>query len=164
MDINEIKAGEYQLVAERWDERTSKPGEPFTFVRHRRGDLVELSEEDARRLVFGGAAVKPGELERRAAEAARRQYLALLAQMPDGLRRELRAQDAAEAVVDLEGQALADAADGPPKKAEAKPLWVAWAIRCGADPEWADAESTTKQELIDQYATATPVADESTGA
>ena len=106
MDINEIKAGEYQLVVERWDERTSKPGEPFTFVRHRKGDLVELDEADARRLVLAGAVVTPGELERRAAEAARRQYRALLAQMPDALRRELAAQDAAEAVTDLAGDEL----------------------------------------------------------
>lgn len=86
MDINDVKGGEYQLVAERWDETTSKPGEPFTFRRHRKGDKVTLSESEARRLVMAGAVVKPGELERRAAATALAQYKAALALVPDELR------------------------------------------------------------------------------
>lgn len=60
VDLNDIKAGDYELVALRWDEITSKPGEPLDFVRHHRGDTVTLSVEDARRLVVAGAVVKPG--------------------------------------------------------------------------------------------------------
>lgn len=89
MDINDIKAGTYELVALRWDEPTSKPGEPFTFVRHRRGDKVELSESEAKRLVLAGAVVEPGALERSAAERARREYEAALAQVPDVVRAEM---------------------------------------------------------------------------
>lgn len=93
MDINDIKAGEYQLVAQRWDEPTSKPGEPFTFRRHRQGDKVKLSESDARRLVVAGAVVKPGELERRAAATALAQYKAALALVPDDLREHVQAPE-----------------------------------------------------------------------
>lgn len=58
-DPNKIKAGKYELVALRWDEILSKPGEPFDFTRHHRGDEVTLNVEEARRLVLAGAVVKP---------------------------------------------------------------------------------------------------------
>lgn len=96
MDLNDVKAGKYQLVARRWDQITSKPGEPLDYVRHRRGDIVDLNAEDARRLVSAGAVVKPGELEkseadraRAAAERARREYEAALAALPDEVRAEV---------------------------------------------------------------------------
>lgn len=95
-DVNEIKAGKYQLVAVRWDQITSKPGEPLDFTRHRRGDIVDLSAEDAKRLVLASAVVKPGQLERSAAEqaraiaeAAQRQYDAILAGLPEDVRNEV---------------------------------------------------------------------------
>lgn len=61
VDLNAIKAGEYELTALRWDQITSKPGQPLDFVRHRQGDMVTLNVEDARRLVVAGAVRKPGD-------------------------------------------------------------------------------------------------------
>ncbi len=69
-DVSELKAGKYELVAESWDETVSKPGEPYDYKRHRKGDVVQLNVEDARRLVAAGAVVKPGEREKLAAEQA----------------------------------------------------------------------------------------------
>ena len=73
MDLNDVKAGKYQLVAVRWDQITSKPGEPLDYVRHRKGAIVDLNAEDAKRLVAAGAIVKPGQLEKTKAEQARAQ-------------------------------------------------------------------------------------------
>lgn len=94
---DDIKAGSYELVALQWDEPTSKPGEPFTFVRHRRGDTVELDEEEARRLVLAGAVVEPGSREKAAAELAKAQFAAALAALPDDLRAEVLGQQAVAA-------------------------------------------------------------------
>lgn len=60
-DLNDVQAGTYVLTALRWDQITSKPNEPFDFVRHRRGDEVELNVEDARRLLVAGAVKPKGE-------------------------------------------------------------------------------------------------------
>lgn len=84
--VNAIKGGEYELVAEMWDEVTSEPGKPFTFERHRKGDLVTLSDEDARRLVLAGAVVVPGSVEEARVEALRQAYEAALAQLPPKVR------------------------------------------------------------------------------
>lgn len=96
MDLNDVKAGKYQLVAVRWDQITSKPGEPLDYVRHRRGDVVDLNTEDAKRLVAAGAVVKPGQLEKSAVEQARalaeraqRDYEAALAGLPEDVRTEV---------------------------------------------------------------------------
>jgi hypothetical protein len=85
-DVNEIQGGEYELLALSWDETTSKPGEPFTYVRHYQGETVTLSEEDARRLVPVGAVAQKGAREQAELEAARARYLAALAQVPDEFR------------------------------------------------------------------------------
>lgn len=58
VDLSKVTAGKYELIVPRWDQITSKPGEPLDFVRHRRGDVVDLNVEDARRLMRAGA-VKP---------------------------------------------------------------------------------------------------------
>ncbi len=96
MDLNDIKGGKYQLVSPRWDQITSKPGEPLDFTRHRRGDVIELNAEDAKRLVAAGAVVKPGQLEKSRAEQAReiaeraqREYEAVLAGLPEDVRAEI---------------------------------------------------------------------------
>lgn len=53
--LNDVKAGEYELVAQQWRQVTSKPGEPYDYVQHRRGAIVTLDVADARRLVKAGA-------------------------------------------------------------------------------------------------------------
>lgn len=78
----DVKAGRYELVAELWDEYLSEPGKPFDFKRHRKGDLVDLDVEQARRLVAAGAVVEPGAIEAAQAEALRLQYEAALAALP----------------------------------------------------------------------------------
>jgi hypothetical protein len=58
LDLDKVKAGDYELVALSWEEPTSKPGQPYDFVTHRQGDKVTLDVEQARRLLSAGA-VKP---------------------------------------------------------------------------------------------------------
>lgn len=60
-DVNDIKAGKYELIVLRWDQITSDPGKPLDFVRHRQGDVIDLNVEDAKRLWAAGAIRKPGE-------------------------------------------------------------------------------------------------------
>lgn len=95
-DINEIKAGEYELLADSWDETTSKLGEPYTFKRHYKGEVVTLNEEDARRLVIAGAAGEVGAREKAQLELAKAQYLAALAAVPDALRPQITEEQALE--------------------------------------------------------------------
>lgn len=58
-----MKAGKYELLAVRWDQVLSKPGEPFNFTRYRKGDVVDLDVEDARRLVKAGAVTPVSETD-----------------------------------------------------------------------------------------------------
>lgn len=69
------KAGKYVLVADRWDRITSKPGQPFTYDRFVRGDIVELSAEEAERLAK--VVEKPGESQARKAAQLKAQAEAL---------------------------------------------------------------------------------------
>jgi hypothetical protein len=85
-DVNEIKAGEYELVADHWDQTVSKPGEPWDFVRHYKGETVTLTVQDARRLVSAGAVAEKGARERARLAVARAQYLAALSALPEELR------------------------------------------------------------------------------
>ena len=62
MDLNDIKAGAYVLVAPFWEEDHSKPGQPLDFTRHRTGATLDLNVEDARRLYAAGAVKLPGEV------------------------------------------------------------------------------------------------------
>ncbi len=82
----EAKAGAYELLDLTWDEITSKPGEPLTFVRHRQGEIVDLNEEDARRLLGAGSVAPEGELAARQADALQGQFLAALNALPDAAR------------------------------------------------------------------------------
>jgi hypothetical protein len=103
MDLNDVKAGKYQLVAARWDQITSKPGEPLDYIRHRRGAILDLTAEDAKRLVAAGAVVKPGQLEKEAADRARAaaeqaaaNYQAILAELPEDVRAEVAPETVAK--------------------------------------------------------------------
>lgn len=69
-DLSKVAAGEYELIALSWDEVKSKPGQPFDYVTHRKGDKVNLNIEQARRLVSAGA-VKP--VKKRASSQASQQ-------------------------------------------------------------------------------------------
>jgi hypothetical protein len=92
-NVNDIKAGEYELLDLRWDEPTSKPGDPvFTFVRHEQGDIVKLDEENAKRLVLAGYVAPKGERQKAEAAAAAARFRASLAQVPDDVRAALLAE------------------------------------------------------------------------
>ncbi len=65
-------AGTYELTADSWDELvvvvsnhpvTGQPVEVEHFVRHEKGDLVHLTDAQARRLLAAEAVVNPGERE-----------------------------------------------------------------------------------------------------
>jgi len=89
----EAKAGRYELLDDQWQQITSEPGDPFlTTKRWRRGDIVELSEEDAQRMLATNSVAPEGELERQQAEAVQAQYLAVLNQLPPELRVQLAEQ------------------------------------------------------------------------
>ncbi len=111
----QIKAGTYELVAERWDELVSKPTEPARYKRHLRGDQVRLTQEEAERLVTAGAVVEPGALQRAAVEQARQQYLAALQALPDGLRDEFLAEQTVAEVAEqlAEDDSAAEQLSGP---------------------------------------------------
>jgi hypothetical protein len=94
-DLDDVKAGKYELVAVSWDEIKSKPGEPLDFVRHRRGDIVDLDVETARRLVRSGAVVKPGARQQAQAQAALANLRAALEQLTPEQREQLLATGAA---------------------------------------------------------------------
>lgn len=69
IDLENVQAGEYVLVVDSWDEITSKPGEPYDFVTHHKGDVVDLDKAEARRLLAGDAVVSKKDYEK-AKEAA----------------------------------------------------------------------------------------------
>lgn len=79
--INDIKGGKYQLVAEVWDRILSDPGQPYNFERFVKGDVVTLTDSEAKRLVSSGAFVKPGEFERLAVEQLKAQLALAEAQV-----------------------------------------------------------------------------------
>ncbi|MGN7134565.1 hypothetical protein ACTHQY_14965 [Rhodococcoides corynebacterioides] len=147
-DLNQITAGEYELVAALFDQPTSKPGEPFDFHRYRQGDIVTLDAAEAKRLFAAGAVVVPGTRQKAEAEALRVAYEAALAALPDDVRAQVLATQAGTSVDGL----AAPAASVPsteavqPPKAASKDDWVAYAVASG----WAeaDAEKLTKKDLI----------------
>lgn len=138
-DVDSVKAGTYELVAVQWDEQTSKPGEPFDFIRHRAGDKVDLDVAEARRLWLAGAIVRPGERERAAAEQARLVYEAALAALPDDVRAQL-----------TEPAASTEQSASRPAQVAPKAEWVDYAVSQGASRE--EAEGLTKAELVEMYA------------
>jgi hypothetical protein len=50
---------EYELLADSFNETTSKPGEPFTFKAYRKGDKIKLDETRAAELIEAGAVAAP---------------------------------------------------------------------------------------------------------
>lgn len=142
----ETLAGRYELVSLFWEEPISKPGEPYNFVRHVRGDLVDLDDENARRLLAAGAVVEPGSRERAAAMAAKAQYEAALAALPDSVKAELDAerQDAA----DTAAAAALDLARAGSKPVQAAPktTWEAYGLSQGLDQ--AKLTAASKADIV----------------
>ncbi len=97
------KAGRYELLDLSWNEITSKPGDVIvTFTRHEQGEIVELDETDATRLLASGSVAPEGELAAREAEQATARFMAALAQMPDDVRRAVANDLTAEKLAGIE--------------------------------------------------------------
>ena len=143
VDLSSIKAGEYELVALRWDEITSKPGEPFDFVRHRKGDKVTLDVEQARRLVVAGAVVKPGaesdELPGTGPSVA--------PGANDPAAKVLPGTDVTPPGDEPVGEPVGEVE--PPARSAPKADWEAFARAQGANEE--DLEGQTKDDLVSAY-------------
>lgn len=67
-DDGNIKGGAYQLLHDKMQMVTSEPGKPYAFKNYKRGDVVQLDDEQADRLVRLGAFGKPGEQEQAEAD------------------------------------------------------------------------------------------------
>lgn len=139
-------ASRYELISLFWEEPTSKPGETYTFERHVRGDLVDLSHEEARRLLAAGAVVKPGSRERAAAEAAKAAYEAALAALPDDVKADLDAER--QEAADTAASASLDLARAGTKPAQAasKEAWEAYGESQGLDP--AKLKAAKKSDIV----------------
>lgn len=135
-------AGKWELAVQHWDERTSEPGKPYQYTRHFLGEVVELAEADARRLVATGAVVKPGAREETTARTLAAQLETMLASVPAELAAELRkglaAKDAAES---------SDESSTPSRPALGanKDVWIKYAVSLGAD---ADVASGMSREAL----------------
>lgn len=89
-------AGKYELLDLLWDEVVSAPDAVRpVFKRHRQGDVLELDEEEATRLVEAGSVAPEGEREKQELARAEAQYRAALANVPDHLRHLVAEADAA---------------------------------------------------------------------
>lgn len=160
-DVNEIRAGSYELVSAFWDEIHSKPGEPLDFTRHRQGDVVKLDTSEARRLVLAGAAVSPGDRERDAVARARLAYEQALAALPADVREQVLSGDAPEPVEpvpsappgggssDSTGDTGTAETGDVPAKSASKVTWVDYAVAQGMPRD--EAEAMTRDELAVEY-------------
>jgi hypothetical protein len=80
-------AGRYVLVDLFWDERTNEYDKPVPiFKRHVQGEVLDLDEAEATRLVEAGSVEPEGARENRELELARARLRVALAQVPDDLR------------------------------------------------------------------------------
>lgn len=150
IDRNDIKGGSYELIADQWDQVTSKPGEPLDYTRYYQGDIITLNVEDARRLVLAGAVVAPGSREQAAAERAQAALQQALAQLSPEQRAAFEATlaEAREA-----GAAEVHEANGTkprPAQAAKKEAWEEYAVSKGMTPE--QANSLTKEQLVAAFA------------
>ena len=150
--VRESRAGVYELTAMLWDERvivlvphpvTGVLVESEHFVRHRQGDLVHLSDAEARRLLAGDAVVVPGEREEQAAEALRQQIARAQAEIERTESRRRGLQEVAERSDDPE--ALWRAGKTP----QAGAPTVAAVPPAGADAQ-ADALAEAERALAQQ--------------
>lgn len=78
------EAGKYVLLDLFWDERTNPVTEQVAiFKRHLKGEVLELDEAEATRLVDAGSVEKEGERQAIELSVARERFLAALANTPD---------------------------------------------------------------------------------
>lgn len=145
--IEDLEAGDYELVSEIFDQPTNEDGKAFTFKRYRKGDTVTLDLAEAQRLYKAGAVVLPGEREVAAAAFARAQYEAALAALPDAIRAQVLADVSATA--SPKAESAADPVAEKPKRVSPKEEWVAYAVARGADH--GEAEASTKEDLITRF-------------
>lgn len=80
-------AGKYVLRDLLWDERINPVNESVpVFKRHKQGDVLDLDEAEATRLVEGGSVEREGESQARELSVARARFLAALANTPDDVK------------------------------------------------------------------------------
>jgi outer membrane protein TolC len=80
-------AGQYVLLDLFWDERVNEYDKPVPiFKRHLQGEVLDLDEAEATRLVDAGSVEPEGARENRELELARARLRVALAQYPDDLR------------------------------------------------------------------------------
>lgn len=149
-DINTITAGTYELVSQQWDQPTSKPGEPFTYKRHRAGARIELDEAEARRLFLAGAVVEPGARERAEVERLRAQIAALEANLPEDVRAQMAQTQPGTAVQGAETGTTVTR----PSAAANKDAWVAFAVSKGLTTE--EANGMTIPAIAERFPAAPP--------
>ena len=100
-DGENVKGGLWQLVLDKFRHVTSEPGKPYAFKDYKRGDVVQLDDEQADRLVTLGAFAKPGQAEREEANRLKAAAIAAQAAAKDAQAR----LDAAQAAADAKGKA-----------------------------------------------------------
>lgn len=150
----QITAGEYELVALQWDEPTSKPGDPFTFKRHKRGDKVTLDEATARRLVNAGAVVVPGEAERQQIAQLEAQIALLQARLPEETVTALVEAASDQGGTTKSGKGGKSSSEPPaeldrPAMAAGKDHWIEYVVSKGTPR--AEAEGMTVAQLQAVY-------------
>lgn len=135
----------YVLLALQWDQVLSKPTEPFRFVRYRKGDKLDLTGADERRLVRVGA-VEP--VKRSAPKAAS-------SAKPEESKPELPADSDAEVDEgsdpesgEAESQVAGESVEKPAKTAPVA-AWREYALTQGADAD--EVAETSRADLITLY-------------
>jgi hypothetical protein len=89
-ELTVADAGKYVLLDLFWDERTNEYDKPVPlFQRHLQGEVLDLDEAEATRLLEAGSVEAEGEREGRELRVAHERFLAALANAPDDVRAKL---------------------------------------------------------------------------
>lgn len=96
-------AGKYELLDLFWDKRTNDVEKPVpVFHRYVQGEVLDLDEAEATRLVEAGSVAPEGARQSAELERARAAYQAALANLPDELRGAVAENVTAESLADRE--------------------------------------------------------------
>lgn len=154
IDPNGVQAGKYELVDLFWDRLITKPGDPGhpVFERVYQGDVVDLDQADAQRLVRAGSAIPEGEREQRQAALAEARFRLELSQLsPETQERVLSGLKKSAVPEGLEaGEVFVQPQDSPGFQAPTN----APALRAnaqgdgGPDPQTGKAQETVQEEAI----------------